>query len=142
IPAVQIAGELEPPVPAAGRLQQIAAERAHRPKLRRRGERTGFSERLGNLGIDLELGQGRSGADPRSVDPARYDLAKLDERLGTDDPVTEERHELRPAGQRHGAVAERRRSGFGGLRPEQLQPAPYRAHARAPLSARSTFPRA
>src|SRR5207247_4967020 len=92
VAAVQIAGELEPPVPAPRRLQQVAAERAHRPQLGRRRERARLAQDLRDLRIGLELRQCRARSDPRSVDPARDDVAELDQLVGAKDPVAEQRY--------------------------------------------------
>src|SRR5207248_10969701 len=56
VAAVQAARVLQPPVPAPGRLQEVAAERAHRTQLRRRGEPARLAQRVGNLRARLELG--------------------------------------------------------------------------------------
>ena len=61
--AVQIARELEAPVPAARRLEQVAADRAHVAELRRGGEPACLPERRRNLRIGFELGERRPGAD-------------------------------------------------------------------------------
>src|ERR687895_66422 len=55
IAAVQPAGELQAPVPAACRLEQVPAEGAHRPELWRRREPAGLAERIRDLRVDLEL---------------------------------------------------------------------------------------
>ena len=142
VAAVEIAGKLEPPVPASGRLQQVSAQRAHRAQLRRRSERARFAQDLRDLRIDFELGQGRTRSDPRSLDLARDDVPELDQLFGAHDPVAEQRHELRSARERYGAVAERRSSGLGRLRPEQLQLAPALADARLPRAGRAASLRA
>src|SRR6185436_13481475 len=71
--AVKPAVEAEAPVPAARRLEQVAADRAHRAELRRGGLRAGLAQHLRDLRIDLELGEGRPRADRRPLDPARHD---------------------------------------------------------------------
>ena len=48
----------------------------------------------GDLGRRLQLGQRRAGADRPPGDPARHGRAHVDERLGLDDPVAQQRHEL------------------------------------------------
>ena len=107
--AVEPARELQPPVPAARRLQEVAADRPHRPHLRRGGEAAGLAEGVRHLRVDLELRQGRAGADRRALDPARNDRPQLDQRLGLDEAVAEQRNELRSAGERApGAVLQRR----------------------------------
>src|SRR5204863_10166481 len=63
VPAVQVALEPEPPVPATRGLEKVPAERAHRAELRRRRERARLAQHLGDLGIHLELGERRCGAD-------------------------------------------------------------------------------
>ena len=75
-------GQFEPPVPAAGRLQQVAAERPHVAQLRARGEAARLAQRVRHLRVALELGERRAGADPGAVDPARDDAADVDERVG------------------------------------------------------------
>ena len=100
VAAVQSARELEPPVPAAGRLEQVAADRAHVPELRRRGQPARLAQRRGYLRRRLELRQRRAGADRVSGDPARHGPAHVDERLRGHDPVAEQRHELRAARER------------------------------------------
>ena len=77
--------------------QQVAADRAHGPELRAGGEAAGLAQRVRDLRVGLELAERRAGADARAVDPARDDLAHVDERLRLDDPVAEQRHELGPA---------------------------------------------
>src|SRR5207244_12301708 len=49
VAAVQPARVLEPPVPAARRLEQVAADRAHVAELRRRREPAGLAQRVGDL---------------------------------------------------------------------------------------------
>jgi hypothetical protein len=96
VASVEAAGELESPVPAACRLEKVPADRAHVPELRARGEPAGLAECLRHLGIDLEVAEGRSGADPRPVDAARNDPPHVDERLSFDQPVPQKRNNLRP----------------------------------------------
>jgi hypothetical protein len=107
--AVQPARKLQSPVPAARRLQQVAADRPHGSHLWRGREAAGLAERLRDLRVDLELAERRPGADAGAVDPARHDLAELDERLHLDEVVAQQRDELGAACKRTGAVAERRR---------------------------------
>src|SRR5919206_4770475 len=78
IAAVQVARKAEPPVPAAGRLQQIAAERAHRAKLRRRRQHARLPQGLRDLRIDLELCERRAGSYACSIHAARDDRPHLD----------------------------------------------------------------
>src|SRR5581483_1641552 len=75
VAAMQAARVLEPPVPAARRLQEVAADRAHVPQLRRRGEAAGLAQRLRDLRVDLELGERRAGADDIAAHAARDDAA-------------------------------------------------------------------
>src|SRR4051794_36370616 len=94
VAAVEEAREVEPPVPAPRRLEEIAADRAHRAQLRRRGEPTRLTQRLRDLWVDFELRERRACTNTharrssrdvtrtRSVDPARQDLSQLDERVG------------------------------------------------------------
>src|SRR5438128_10980053 len=72
---VQSARILEPPVPAARRLEQVAADRAHVAKLRRRREPAGLAQRPGNMRIALELGKRRARTDAVAVEATRDDLA-------------------------------------------------------------------
>src|SRR5690242_21552413 len=90
VAAVEVAGKLEPPVPAAGRLQQVPAQRAHRPQLRRSRKRAGLAQDLRDLGIGLELRQRRARSDSLPVDPARDDLPQLDQFVGAEDAVAEQ----------------------------------------------------
>src|SRR4051794_37227607 len=79
VAAVQPAREVESPVPATGRLEEVAAERAHVPELRRRREPAGLAQRLGNRRLDLELRQRGPCTDRRALDPARHDPAHVGE---------------------------------------------------------------
>src|SRR5215208_5769890 len=97
VAAVQEAWVLQPPVPAARRLEQIPADRAHRAQLGRGGQRARLAERLRDLRFELQLGQRRARADRRSLDAARYDAADVDQRFCLDDPVAQERDEVRAA---------------------------------------------
>src|SRR5581483_12435266 len=58
--AVATARVLEAPVPAPGLLQEVPAERAHVAELRRGREPARLAQRVGNRGLDLELGERRS----------------------------------------------------------------------------------
>ena len=136
VAAVQPARELEPPVPAARRLAEVAADRPHRAELRRGGLRARLAQRGGDLRVDLELGERRAGADPRAVDPARHRVGQVDERVRVDDPVAEERDEVGAAGERDRAVPERRDRLRGVRRAPQL----HAALARAPPRARAAAP--
>ena len=100
ISAVEPAVEAEPPVPAAGGLEQVPAERPHGAQLRRRRLATGLAESLGDLRIGLELGERRSGTDPVPVDATRHDTGDVNQRLGVREPVAEQWHELGSPGQR------------------------------------------
>src|SRR5207247_8519610 len=97
---VQIAGEVEAPIPAARRLAEVPPDRSHRPELGRRGERARLSESVRDLRVDLKLGKRRAGSDRRAVDSSRQDSADVDERLRAEEPVAEERDDLGPAGAR------------------------------------------
>src|SRR5207248_10748074 len=94
VAAVQTAGVLEPPVPAARRLQEVPADRAHVPQLWRRREPARLAERLGSRERRLELSERRPGADRVAVDTAGHDTADVDEPVGLEDPVTEQRYHL------------------------------------------------
>jgi hypothetical protein len=48
--------------------------------------------------IVLELGQRRPRADAVAIHPARHEPTDVDEALGLEDPVPQERHHLGPAG--------------------------------------------
>jgi hypothetical protein len=63
VAAVQPARELEPPVPAPCRLEEVAAERSHIPQLRARGEPARFAQCSGDLRRRLELRERRPRAD-------------------------------------------------------------------------------
>src|SRR3954468_6718978 len=97
IAAVEAAWIVEPPVPAAGRLEEVAADRPHIAKLRRRGEAAGLAQRVGDLRIDLELAERRTRADDIVAHAPRHDPADVDERVRLEDPIPEERHDLRAA---------------------------------------------
>src|SRR6185437_3696027 len=139
VAAMEKARELQPPVPAARRLEQIAPDRPHRAQLRRGRERTGLAECLRDLVVGLELCERRSGTDPATAlaHPARYDSAQLDQRLGLDDPVAQERDEIGTAGERDRAVSELGGRAVDRVRPEQLQASSL---ARAPPRARGASP--
>src|SRR5206468_2527770 len=124
----------EPPVPAARRLEQVAADRAHVPELRRRGEPTRLAQRGRDFWARLELGQRRAGADPRPVDPARDEPAYVDEPLDVNQPVAHERHELRPTRQRDRAVSEYGARVVEARRPQELHAAPSPSQPRAPAA--------
>ena len=137
VAAVQVARKLQAPVPAARRLEEVAADRAHRAQLRRGRERAGLAQRRRDLRVGLELGERRPGTDP----------AVLGSRVGTspstwtsvsrsDDPVPEQRDEVGAAGERDRAVAEAAAAASTELRPQELQPAPA-SRSRASRSARS-----
>src|SRR5439155_10596999 len=123
---VQPALEAEPPVPAAGGLEEVPTDRAHRAQLWRRRLGAGFAESLRDLYIDLELGERRSRTDAVRVDAAGHDPGDMDERLGVRKAVTEQRHELGPAGERPRAVAERGGGFVGARRPQELHGALFR----------------
>jgi hypothetical protein len=74
------------------------------------------SRRPRESAVDLELAERRPGADRRPVDALRDGAAQLDERLGRDDAVAQERHQLGAAAERDGPVPER---GDGSRRPIQ-----------------------
>src|SRR2546430_14266814 len=137
---VQPALEAEPPVPAAGGLEEVPTDRAHRAQLWRRRLGAGFAESLRDLYIDLELGERRSRTDAVRVDAAGHDPGDVDERLGVRKAVTEQRHELGPAGERPRAVAERGGGFVGARRPQELHGALFRVPR--PRGARAASPRA
>ncbi len=117
VAAVEPAGVLEPPVPAARRLEEVAADRAHRADLGRRREPAGLAESVGDLRVGLELLESRPGADSRPVDPSWDDGADVHDRVRGDDPVAEHRHEVGPAGERNRSVVERRPCRLERIRP-------------------------
>src|SRR6266566_9534663 len=94
--AVQPAIEAEPPVPAARRLQEVAADRPHRAELWRSCLRARLPQRLRDFAIQFELCQCRPRADAGARDPARDDVANLNQRVGLDQAVPYERNELGP----------------------------------------------
>jgi len=102
---VEVARVLQPPVPAAGRLEKVPADAPHVAQLGRRGEPASLPQRLWDLRIDLELGERGGRADPRAVDATRDQLANVDELVGLDEPGAHERHELGAADERARAVA-------------------------------------
>jgi hypothetical protein len=105
---VEVAREVKSPVPAAGRLPEVAAERAHVPELGRGGQAAGFAQGVGDRGRRLQLGERRAGADPSSFDSAREERPDVDELVGADELVADERDEIRAAGERARAVPEAR----------------------------------
>ena len=107
IAAVQAAGELEPPVPAAGGLQEVAADRADRAQLRRRGEAARLAEGFWNLRIGLQLAERRPGADRRPVNPPRDEVAEIDERIAANEPVAKQGHEVGPAAEQQAVTRHR-----------------------------------
>ena len=95
VPAVQAARPVEAPVPAARRLQQVAAERAHVAELRARGEPARLAQHVGDLRVALELARAARRRRSRPVaDPAGHDRSDLDQGLRLDEAGAEERHEL------------------------------------------------
>ena len=94
---MQAARVIETPVPAARRLQEVAAERARVPELRRRREPARLPQRLGDRGLDLELRERRPRADHAVVDAARYDVADVDEPFRLQQALPQQRHDLRAA---------------------------------------------
>ena len=94
-------GKLEPPVPAARRLEEVAADRAHRAQLRRGREAAGLAQRVRDSRVGLELRQRRAGADracpstPRGHDPAQSTSVSA-----ATMPVAQQRDELGAAGER------------------------------------------
>src|SRR5256885_530260 len=90
-----------PAAPRAG-----GSTRPGRAELRRGGEAASLPERLGDLRVDLELGERRPRAHARPVDAPRNRPAEVHERIRVRQPVAEERDELGAAGERDVAVAE------------------------------------
>ena len=135
VAAVEVARKAHAPVPAAGRLAKVAADRPHRAQLGRRRRRARLAQRLRDLRIDLELGQRRPGADLRPVDPAGDEPADVDQRVDVDQPVLDDRDDVRPAGEQKPG---RRFDLFEARRPQEL-------HASSPspslLRAPSASPR-
>src|SRR5512141_2116235 len=97
VTAVEAAVVAEPPVPAPRRLEEVAAERAHVAELRRRRKPARLAQRVRNPRLDLELAERRPRADHPARDAARHDATHVDERLRAQQPVLQERHDLRPA---------------------------------------------
>ena len=139
VAAMEPTGVLEPPVPAARRLEEVAADRAHRAELRRRREPAGLAQRVRDLRVRFELAERRPCPDSRAVDPPRDDGSDIDERRRVDDAIAEERHELGPSRERRraGAVLEGRPCALERIRSQKLQPAP----ARLPRATPATSPR-
>ena len=75
VAAVQVAGKVEAPVPAARGLQEVAADRAHVAELGRGGEPARLAESRRDLRIDLELRERRACTDRSARDPARQHAA-------------------------------------------------------------------
>src|SRR5262249_52489621 len=139
VPAVQPTGPAKAPVPAAGRLKEIAAERAHRPELWAGREPACLSQRGSDRRVALEVGERHARADPVAVDSPRDDAADVDERLGLQQARAQQRHHLGAAVNRRAAVELEAR------RPPELQPSPSpgprpRAARAASLRARSAAP--
>jgi hypothetical protein len=95
---VEAARVLQAPVPAAGRLEEIAADRAHVAELGGGCEPARLAKRLGNPRFVLELGECRTGADAVAADAARDDPPDVDEPVGVEDPVPQERYDFGPTG--------------------------------------------
>ena len=110
VAAVQVAGKVEAPVPAARCLKQVAADRPHVAELRRGGEPARVAEHCRDLWIDLELRERRARTDRPSRDPTRQHARDVDEPLGGDEALLQQRHELGAAGERAATVRECRHS--------------------------------
>ena len=140
VAAVQATRILQPPVPAAGRLQKVAADRAQVAQLRRRGEPAGLAQRLRDLRVRLQLGERRARADAVFLDAGRDHTPDVDELLGLEDAVAEQRHDLRAAVDREAAVDFVERG-----RPHELKRQPIPSAAASPASppraARAASPR-
>src|SRR5207245_11365103 len=120
VAATQPAGEVEPPVPAARGLEQVAADRAGVPELRRGGRGAGLAQDGRDLRVGLELGERGAGTDrgPRRTagdsprwglspasDAPRDDVAQVDGRVRLDEPLPEQQHEVGAAGETDAPVA-------------------------------------
>ena len=104
VAAVQPARVPEPPVPAAGRLEQVAADRAHVPELRRGGGRQPPAARRGARSPRPRARERRPGADHgrrrrRAAGGRERSTSVSASRSGR----PELRHDLRPAREQHGA---------------------------------------
>ena len=137
VAAVQVAGEIEPPVPAAGGLEQVAADRAHVAELGRGGQPARLAESRGDLRIEPRAP--RASCRRRSSRPEipRGSAPRdVDEPSAVTIPSRQQRHELRAARERATALRECRDSLLRRARPLQLQQAPSLFRASASRSAR------
>src|SRR5206468_7935992 len=103
--AVQAARPAEAPVPAAGRLEQVACERSHGAKLRARGQPAGLAQDVRDLRVALELGERRPRPDPPLGDASGHDPLDLDQGLPLDEAAAEQGDELGAAGEQQLPVA-------------------------------------
>src|SRR5207245_1967661 len=104
VAAAEVAGIVEPPVPAAGRLEQVAADRAHVAELRRGGGGAGLAQRGRDTRLDLELGERRTRPDRRRTDPTREQRPYVQQRIRLDESVAEQLHEVGAARERRAPV--------------------------------------
>src|SRR5439155_27293559 len=89
VAAVEAAGPLQAPVPAARGLQEVSADRAHVAQLRARREPARLPQGGRDLRVALELRERRARPDARAVDAARHDRADVDERVRLHDSRAE-----------------------------------------------------
>src|SRR5439155_2647189 len=81
VPAVQTTRVVEPPVPAASRLEEVATERAHVAKLWRGREPARLPQRIGDRRLHLKLRERRAGTDHAVLHTARHETSHVDEPL-------------------------------------------------------------
>src|SRR5690349_23134762 len=86
VAAVKAARPLQPPVPAAGRLEEVPADRAHVAELRARRKPARLAQRGRDLRVALQLRECRARPDSPALDAARHDAANVDERVRLHDP--------------------------------------------------------
>ena len=148
VAAVEPAREREPPVPAPGRLEEVAADRPHVPELRRGREPARLPQRRRHLRVGLELGERRPGADPeRTLWPEPRLRRRAARRRATwtsvsapNEPVAESAARARCRRRARGRRARERLDGLGdGASGPELQPS--RSPVPAPRAARAGSPR-
>src|SRR5207247_9304791 len=134
-------------VPAAVALQEVAADRPHRPQLQRRRVAERFAEdrhRAMELLRLLELDERRERADAQAL-PLRsrpatqaLDAGEVDEELGPGEPVLHEPEEIGAPGERRGPAAQQAQAVRQGARPDVRE----RVQSRIPASASASSTRA
>ena len=121
--------------------QEVAADRAHRAQLRRRGEPARLAQRVRDLRVGLELGERRARADRRPVD------RRAGRRARTSTSVSASRSPSRSSGTSSVPPASASEplpsaaaASSSARRPQELHAAP--SPFRAPRAARAASPRA